>query len=176
MKDTLGRENRKLNNRFCHRCGKEFRPLRESSKYCSRRCLWDGNGGFNKKQESWWKNSKGYIEGRIWLPDGTQISVKQHRFIMEGIIGRPLDKDEDVHHINGNKSDNRPGNLEIVPHGEHSKYHNKNREHKRGYNMNLSPQERRNRSLRAISMQLYKMGRDALRTSATGLPIEEVLK
>jgi hypothetical protein len=60
--------------------------------------MWSKNGGRNKKPESWWQTSNGYIEGKIWLPDGTQIRVKQHRFVVEGILGRALLSDEDVHH------------------------------------------------------------------------------
>ena len=37
----------------------------------------------------------------------------QHRQVMSRIIGRKLFPGENVHHINGIKSDNRPGNLEL---------------------------------------------------------------
>lgn len=45
--------------------------------------------------------------------------VLEHRYVWEQIHG-PLPKGWVVHHINGNKSDNRPTNLLGLPKGEHS--------------------------------------------------------
>ena len=142
----------------CQECDKKFKAWRKTSTYCSRICMWKNNGGHNKKQETWWKDQKGYIQGRIWLPDGTQIRVRKHRFIMEGIIGRPLSPDENVHHINGIKDDNRPINLKIIEHGKHTTLSNKLRIHKNNYKLNLSDKERKARSYRAIAMELNKLG------------------
>jgi hypothetical protein len=43
----------------------------------------------------------------------------EHRVIMEDKIGRPLNKWEQVNHLNGIRTDNRPENLELVQKNRH---------------------------------------------------------
>jgi hypothetical protein len=46
-----------------------------------------------------------------------------HRLIMEQILGRPLSSDEIIHHIDGNKLNNHPSNLQIMTRSEHINHH-----------------------------------------------------
>jgi hypothetical protein len=123
LTDTWGRANRKLADRACAACGATFRPARSSARFCSRPCARTINGGHNRKEESWWVNECGYIEGRVWR-DGVQVRVKYHRVVMERHIGRPLHPDEDVHHIDGDKQNNGIENLQLLPHQEHTRITN----------------------------------------------------
>lgn len=49
--------------------------------------------------------------------------VLHHRVVMENHLGRLLNADEVVHHINQNKFDNRIENLEVMKRTVHSKKH-----------------------------------------------------
>lgn len=51
--------------------------------------------------------------------------VREHILVMESIIGRHLEPDEVVHHINGIKNDNRPENLMVMTKAEHTAHHHR---------------------------------------------------
>ncbi len=48
--------------------------------------------------------------------------VKRQRLIMAEHLGRPLRRDEHVHHINGDGKDNRLGNLALMTESEHHRF------------------------------------------------------
>lgn len=52
------------------------------------------------------------------------VYIAEHILVMEKHLGRYLEKDEVVHHINRNRLDNRIENLQVMTHREHSKLHN----------------------------------------------------
>lgn len=96
----------------CDQCGKEF-TLRlhagQVRRFCSRTC----RANFERK---------GYIHrGYIVTRNGTGKQVFQHRLIAEEMLGRPLLETEDVHHINGITTDNRPQNLQVLSRSDHMK-------------------------------------------------------
>lgn len=102
----------------CNYCGKEVERhpyyLRmHATTYCSPSCY----ASFRRKGSV---DAKGYAVSSV---DGKKR--KHHRMIMEQHLGRTLLKNEVVHHINGDKTDNRLENLELVDHTEHSNNHNR---------------------------------------------------
>jgi hypothetical protein len=108
-----GNQKRKGEFRKCIKCGKEYwsRPTDDRrgyiKKYCSRKCYHPTKRG----------NAISY--------DGYLVinGVKVHRILMEKYLGRKLLSTEIVHHINGNKFDNRLENLQIVSRSLHNKIH-----------------------------------------------------
>ena len=72
-------------------------------------------------------NVSGYIRN-------TSTGVAQHREIAERVLGRKLKRNEVVHHMDGNKSNNVNNNLVICLSGYHSWLHKQLRERKRKSN------------------------------------------
>lgn len=62
---------------------------------------------------------------RIVIVDdtGKHTSKSYPRFLVESAIGRELLPSEDVHHIDGDVTNNDIRNLKIIAHGEHQKFH-----------------------------------------------------
>lgn len=60
------------------------------------------------------------------------INVLVHRHLMEQKLGRPLHSGEWVHHLNGDRYDNRIENLDLISPKGHCQFHNLGRKHSNG--------------------------------------------
>src|SRR5215510_7874257 len=105
-------------------CGESIPALTKEGKPATFK---NGHNSKGSNNPGWkggtYKNAKGY---RMVLCIGHPAAdrdgyVLEHRLVMEKHLGRYLRPDEDVHHINGIKEDNRIENLTLLSHGEHSR-------------------------------------------------------
>jgi len=111
--------------RTCPVCGKEFHRTPNAVlpvNYCSDACR--NSGLFRGPGNGRWKGGT-YVQNGyrfVLMPDRSYR--QEHRVVMEAHLGRPLLPTEVVHHINGDKADNRPENLKVLSgQGEHRKHH-----------------------------------------------------
>ena len=66
-----------------------------------------------------WVDNRGYV--MVWVPG--KGNTRRSHVVAEKMLRHPLDPTEEVHHVNGIKTDDRPENLMVVTHVEHMRIH-----------------------------------------------------
>jgi hypothetical protein len=74
-----------------------------------------------------YKNT-GYVYIKIAEPN---VWKYEHRWVMEQMLGRELTRNDHVHHLNFDKTDNRPENLVLMTRSEHMSLPSKDNGHPR---------------------------------------------
>lgn len=92
----------------CLGCAKNL-GRNENNPRKDRYCIDCNRGELHQSWKGGYTNSNGYIIVNI----GGRKTMLQHRKVMQEYIGRELYPDENVHHINGVRDDNRIENLEL---------------------------------------------------------------
>jgi HNH endonuclease len=105
--------------------------------------VWPKGEMLREKNPSWKGGrfiQQGYV--MIYIPDhpnaGPNGYVKEHRYIMSNILGRPLLPTELIHHKDGNKLNNNPENLEKYNRSGHGKLHATLNDNRIGKNLCLN--------------------------------------
>ncbi len=128
----------KRNGRYvpCQECGKMFYTvpsIREQGKgkYCSRKCMsnkFEGRTGklnCHYKGESHSFRSKNGNREYLFVRDKDGIFKPEYRLIAEKVLGRPLNPNEKVHHVDMNPNNNKNSNLLICSNSYHSWLHHR---------------------------------------------------
>jgi len=109
--------------RVCAHCGETFQIASHSqTQYCSQSCASLASQPRGADHPRWKGGRSKTVDGYVLIlkpnhPAAQAIDdfnyVREHRLVMEEHLGRYLHSYEEVHHVNGNPSDNRLENLEL---------------------------------------------------------------
>ena len=115
----------------CQDCGVKLKSI--GTKRCVD-CHWINCRGENHYL---WKGGRTIRDGynRVRLERGVCEDVHyatEHRLLWEQSHSMSVPDNCDVHHINGNRCDNRPWNLLLMPHAEHTRLHKTGKCHMTG--------------------------------------------
>jgi hypothetical protein len=97
----------------------------KTRKFCGQECV-----GLSRKGQ----RKNGYVFVMVAILSGAKQTIAkkmtpkgkyiaEHRIVAAVSLGRPLARDETVHHKNGDKADNNPSNLIVMERSGHSISH-----------------------------------------------------
>jgi len=97
----------------------QLRRFKGGGKYCSVTCKQEAQIGVELVSGTRYVRPDGYVE----VKTGIRKSNLEHRIVMQEHLGRQLVTDEHVHHVNGDRQDNRIENLMVLRNSEHQRLH-----------------------------------------------------
>lgn len=132
----------KVNDVICDQCGQHFTKTSNhmggKRHFCNKQCFWNFRKGkdygifskLTREKHPKWKGGRitsttGYV--MLYMPKHPSADKKgyvaEHRFVIEQSLGVTLNRSSVVHHINGNRSDNRLENLQLTNGIAHANIH-----------------------------------------------------
>ena len=116
-----------LDQRTCEWCGTPFEAKRYAkTRFCGPRCRGANNTPFReqtRERNARFNHGWSVTEGRTIVTTRTNGWVAYSRVLMMGHLKRELRSDEIVHHVNGDRTDDRIENLQILTRAEHARLH-----------------------------------------------------
>jgi hypothetical protein len=108
-------------SRLCELCGDSFRSFDRRRRFCSRECAYASARDIREARAANWKGGRTVSKQQRYVlrlapghPRAKRTPyVLEHLLVMESKLGRYLEPHERVHHMNGDRTDNRPENLEL---------------------------------------------------------------
>lgn len=99
--------------RACEHCRAVFTPRQKdmAGRFCSWKCKVDGQKG--ERAGSWRGGRHVTADGYVRVLVSPGKYELEHRFVMKKILGRELTKHETVHHVDGDRGNNHPTNLQL---------------------------------------------------------------